>query len=179
VLFDPLARVLLAMYLAIWTPAMCCCAIKMAMGGRPCADQIDSGAACCGAPPRPLSCCDSRSAGPGKAQRDVVGFASLYPPYGDADEVGACCDEGAAAGSAPLDDDRGCTCHERKIDRLDTGGKVTLPGLAADALAAMALPITLIAMMPAAEYGASRDVCRRAHPPPTTSLLAQRCLLII
>jgi hypothetical protein len=54
---NPLMRVVLAMYLAVWTPAMCCCAIKSAMGHAPCAIAVQDDAPSCCAAKQKATCC--------------------------------------------------------------------------------------------------------------------------
>ena len=62
-LFNPLMRVLLAMYLAVWTPAMCCCAIKSALGGESCNEVAKQQLPACCAKLEAPTCCDE---GPGQ-----------------------------------------------------------------------------------------------------------------
>src|SRR5690242_14579286 len=88
-------RLILAMYLAVWSPAMCCCAIKSALGGSTCSERTST--CCARLAPASGDCCDKEEIAPSCCD--------------DQDRVSGTSDEGR------------CRCHEKSIDRLDTGGK--------------------------------------------------------
>jgi hypothetical protein len=146
-------RMLIAMYLAIWSPAVCCCAIKTAMGA---VTGVE------------VARCDQQS--PARdAQADEGCCASREGSRDDA--------EAATSDDEPSP----CRCHETvesKV-RLDTGAKVTLPALEKiDALPAMLWAVIRVAMMPSVAEGVVGDHHVSAVRP-QASLLAQRCLLLI
>lgn len=146
-------RMFLAMYLAIWSPAVCCCtmmgtcraqAAEQSSALRDCcatneqSDQIFAAARCCGS---------------ASADRDHTGDS--------------------------LPDDR-CNCAERRADRVAAAvwGKIELPKPAMqsmtmsmpDAAGCLASPLTLRRL----------QLPNRAHPPPLAgSLHARGCLLLI
>jgi hypothetical protein len=155
VFFTP-ARVILAMYMAIWSPALCCCAIKSALGQVTAVAVFDCGSECCG----------------GSMQ-----FRSSL-------ERSACADESECCGEAPIQTgcerrSDGCRCHDKPVDRLDTGNKVSVPGLSIDTTPVIAAPDCLSLGRSERPVISNRnDSVRRCHPPPH-SLLLQRCLLTI
>jgi hypothetical protein len=172
---SPLLRILLAVYLAIWSPAICCCAMKAVIGRVTGCEVAD---------------CSERAGSFGAAV-EMRGDEQQSAPEGCCahrqSKIDASCLLGEAiSGDGAADQPKQpapCRCHE-SLDsavRLDTGAKITLPGLMKiDAHAAMV-------MMPMARV--SRPVLvvivDRSHqrerdlPPLRTTLLDQRCLLLI
>lgn len=175
---DMLLRIILASYLAIWSPAMCCCGVKAVMGavtsietgdchGMAAASvqfQIDSYDAPMGA------CCAHRNV-------DVA----------EADPFDAVCDASQSTSEAPAP----CRCHqaiESKV-RLDTGAKIAAPALAHVStlpsftpLMTMFIGSPFVAVTPCGEGGSggpSGRGWRDCGPPARSTLLAQRTLLLI
>lgn len=163
---NPLLRIVLAMYLAIWSPALCCCGVKAAIGqvtrisaGR-CGEQVMAATPVAAETEALPSCCAHRQKTPEKSQT-----------VGDVRATNQCAQHPASP----------CRCHDA-VDtkvRLDTGAKIVLPALGkADFAQAImfALPASVIdTIVPAI----ARSDQRRIHPPSLTTLLSQRCLLLI
>jgi hypothetical protein len=155
VLNSAILRVILATYLAIWTPAMCCCAIKSAMGQAPChsTEEVRFRSCCALIEKSTRSCCD----------RELTNDDA---PAATDD----CCND--------LSHGSKCKCHEKSIDRLDTGGKIN-PSIPTVQLILIDLSPKVLA---AAELAHCLLMCRsmsgHTHPPPR-SLFSQRCLFLV
>ena len=120
---QPWLRILMAAYLAIWSPALCCCDVKLVMGR---ATGIQATA--CGTVTQSPIGVQPLEAAPEHAccaQRAVESTANLAVT-------------GCATPSPPSDDEENrCRCHESgdsKI-RLDTGSKIILSDLARNDIA--------------------------------------------
>jgi len=149
---SPALRILLATFLAFWTPAMCCCTVK--------AWVAEHGSDGCGQ----RSCCVL-----GTSDRSIK-----------TDEPSSCCEESTEE-SDSHDDSSPCKCHEKSIEltRLDTGGKVSIPALHLELLGSMVFIVPQpMVMVEAGQVWTIRGPRILHHPPPNT-LLAQRCLLLI
>jgi hypothetical protein len=154
---SPLLRIVLAMYLAIVSPAMCCCDFKAVMG-RVTGMHVD---ACMMKAP----------------QHEMAGSGTAP----------SCCAHRAAAKAAQTSDQRSdsapCRCHESMDShmRLDTGAKVTLPAaIQIDTLPAM-MPVAIAmtdTVLPEvhASWGGHRA---GVSPWPCATLVAQHCLLLL
>lgn len=133
---QPWLRILLATYLAIWSPAMCCCDVKLAIGrvtgmqARACGSAVLTPA---DVPPMEAapehSCCAQRTA-KGPVEPVLQGCAR----------------------PSPVSDDHGnrCRCHETgdsKI-RLDTGSKIVVSDLVRSDLTIPSLVSPIMAALP-------------------------------
>jgi hypothetical protein len=142
---------LLAFQLAIWSPVMCCCAIKGAIGAVTGVEHVGC---------QIESCC---------------------APLAQVEEQPSCCDGTETIHSANRSqhstDDCNCRCDERASEKvqLDTGGKIHVPSLQ---IAFVFVHVLLVATPTAYQSAAMGDLRQRPHPPPHT-LLSQRCLLLI
>ena len=142
-------RLILAMYLAIWSPAMCCCAIKSALGASGCEERSRL---CCARNISTLNhCCDTN-----------VPASSV-----------CCAGEDHLSGTS---DESRCRCHEKSIDRLDTGSKAIEFSLAVNHFGLLIEHATGAC---ASTDHRQVDLASRWHPPPSNSLFLQRCLLLI
>ena len=163
---SPVLRMMVAMYLAIWSPALCCCAIKAGLG-HVTGIEMSCGRTGCGSkasvqkPQEPPAC------------------PHCAPRANESDCCAAAANHDDQSTSQPQQDG-GCKCHEKTIDRLplDTGGKINLP--------ALSLVLHSIFMLPAqgdlsdsSTPRVSNAPIQRAHAPPGQSLLAQHCALIV
>ena len=173
---QPWLRILMAAYLAIWSPALCCCDVKLAMGrmtgveARPCGAAAPSSIDV-----QPLEAATERSCcAPRAVESDV------------APVVAAC------AMPLPSSDDHGnrCRCHETGDSkmRLDTGSKVTLADLARNDLATPSLLSPIMAvpfvdsltvglnhgLWPPGRFEGARLVVLRQQ-----TLLGRGCMLLI
>src|SRR5678816_4216896 len=152
-------RMVVAMYLAIWSPALCCCALKTGLGHVTGTQMRCDQGGCCSKSsiaraPQPRAC----------------------PHCAPKTNESSCCSASAPRNndesSCPSHQGGGCRCHEKSIDRLplDTGGKIILPVLSLLLQPMLMLPGDAIAM-PAST--AAQLLAQRAYPPPGHSLLAQ------
>ncbi len=149
-------RVWLAAYLALWTPAWCCCAIKAGVGTLTGASShlCGSGGCCLAEPPRN----SARAAEPACCARETIASEP-------------------SASHEPAPSGATCMCREIGEDfaRLDTSNRAVLP----------VLPLLLFSVDSPAIAASADDgpITLRPPPrldlPPPTTLLAQRCLLTI
>jgi hypothetical protein len=151
------------MHLAIWSPAVCCCGVKAAMG-----EVTGVDVAACGelAPPadkqpaETIGCCGGRGA---PVELSAASCHALRPASTN-------------HGSSP------CRCHEtvESKARIDTGVKVSIPALVQiDNLPAM-LPVAMpMTMAPSVAEGVADNRRRSDLPARQKTLVAQRCLLLI
>ena len=155
---SPLIHILLALQLVMWSPVMCCCAIKGALGQVTGLQvQCDQGGCCASSPQATESDCCASS----KSDETVDECCRNLESYADQST-------------------RDCTCHERMAGKvqLDTGGKVSLPNATDQVVLTLLIASVDFDRMRLVSRGASGDRIARAHPPPN-SLHAQRCLLLI
>jgi hypothetical protein len=153
-----LLRILMAMYLVIWSPALCCCGIKAALGTVSGVKVALCGETAPVAMPAEASGCCAKKA----VNAMSVAIPTSLPAGG--------------AGDKPSP----CRCHEsvESKSRLDTGAKVTLPAVPLAEFAVIAPAVcdvrvteSLIITKPAVGFD--------LPPPWLSTLLAQRCLLLI
>lgn len=153
----PIVHILLALQLALWSPVMCCCAIKATLG------RVTGSEA---------GCCMQR-----QAAKHRTSCCAMNDDHEDSD-TGLIAGGDDQSPAKPIHDN--CRCHDRIVDRvqLNTGGKITIPKIAEHFI-----PLFLIhAMSPAGanpmKSAAATDRARRA-PPSSASLHSQRCLFLI
>ncbi len=165
---NSLLRILMAAYLAMWSPAVCCCGIKTAIG-RMTGVEVAS--------------CGEKAAAPAIDEREGSGGCCAHRAAQASNDLVASCHRAETANSSSSDDaPPPCRCHETVESpvRLDTGAKVTLPALAKiDTLPAMLPVLSVVAMEPSVAEGVEVNDHRSHAPPPRSTLLAQRCLLLI
>ena len=163
-----LLRILLAMYLALWSPAMCCCGVK-ALLGRVTGVAV---ARCGEAREAPVSLDENacaETAERGCCARKGVSLEKL-------DVQDALLD-----GRTVPDPSETCRCHESLASkvRLDTGAKILLPAIAKVAFSIALVPAFPAVVNPPIAMATVRVDQRSGRPPPLATLLAQRCLLLI
>jgi hypothetical protein len=146
-------RVVLAAYLALWTPAWCCCAIRSSLGAITGVAAATCGAAACGS-----SSAKNRS--------------------GQATEEHSCCNSEDGQSSTDQSSDEPCRCPSMNSDqsRFDTSAKLLLPPMS---LAFLVVPSPVVAFAHRPGHDFALPVSSQLDLPPPTSLLAQHCLLII
>jgi hypothetical protein len=163
----PLMRIALAAYLAIWSPAVCCCGVKALLG------RVTGVAV--------ARCGESREAPVSLDENPCVQLVE-----------GGCCAQRESESvetfaiqalneqSAP-DPARPCRCHESFASKvkLDTGAKILLPAVAKAAFSIALLPAFLTVVNSPITIATGRVDQHPGRPPPPTTLLAQRCLLLI
>jgi hypothetical protein len=145
-------RVFLAVYMALWTPAWCCCAIRGGLGV-----MSGVGGAACAVD----GCCSA---------------AGQTSAHGPAEH--ACCDVDADQPGGDGPSDGPCRCHEIDSDRtrFDTSTRTVLPSLS---LAFLLPPLPELVAPDVSRDPVAMRLSLRLDLPPPTSLLAQHCLLII
>lgn len=159
----------MAAYLAIWSPAMCCCGFKHIIG------RITG--------TETQGCHSSRA-----VTTDLVRDAGAALPGGccasqDEDQSRAGEPESCVGEPATSDPDNRCRCHESvesKV-RLDTGSKIILPALTKNSPGLDLAPLPIISM------AVTSPIARTDWPPggdqpwlnSGQTLLARRCLLLI
>ena len=165
---SPMLRMMLAMYLALWSPALCCCAIKSGVahvigidgqsGMRSCCSQSAMRAAAAPAVPSCPRCAANAAKSNLCAQPSTSGDTWV----------------------AASQQDGHCKCHERSIDavRLDTGGRISMPALSA-MLGTMLSDLNGLTAPHSDVLSVQVGIRERAHPPPSPTLLAQHCSLVV
>lgn len=146
---SPALRILLAAFLAICSPAMCCCTVK----------NFVAGADACGQ----RSCC-------------VMGTSARIDA---ANQPRSCCDETEGESPSDDDSPPcKCHEKSIELTRLDTGVKISIPANLSELGPMMfTAPWPMLVVDAAHGWMVYRSLTRH-HPPPNT-LLAQRCLLLI
>jgi hypothetical protein len=131
-------HILLAFPLALWSPVMCCCAIKGAIG-----TVAGTGHAGCALE----TCCANQAS---------------------VDEPASCCagDDDNDSSNQLQTKDSNCRCHERVGDKvqLNTGGKIHVP-IAQLIVAHFDVQLEAPRLF---QYAALSGAHLRAHPPPRT-----------
>lgn len=157
-------RILMAAYLAIWSPALCCCGIKSSLAWATGAE-------------RSLSCVQAVDAVKPAAESGCSACARKA--------TRSCCvgleaSPRSAADQGKDHHNKSCDCHGQtdKHVRIDTGVKLKAPPLA---LAILQLDVLSVSILPA-EAGSVVPawIDSDAGPPAAaTSLYGRRCLLLI
>ena len=142
-------RIFLAMYLVLWAPALCCCAIRGSLG-----TVTGIGGASCEAD----QCCTRTEKKPTSRE--------------------SCCAVEADDALAKRPSNSPCKCHDVGNDRVrfDTSFKLSLVDISP---AFIAIPAPVLFVPGLAEDGFSIPVSAQLDLPPPTALLAQHCLLTI
>ena len=156
---SPLFRIFMAMYLAIWSPAMCCCAIKGGLG-RVTGVQV--------------ACCSQREAVAECTPRDAMAMQGSSHSCCAKLQVAQTSDDQPAPASG-----EGCKCRDRstQLGQVSPTAKFV----------AMTLTLHLLAIMvhdaqPVAahiENAKWNRTWQLAHGPPRESLFDQHCLLTV
>lgn len=153
----PLIHILVSLQLALWSPVLCCCAIKGAIGqvtGVISTTCVEDG--CCVQPKAKVqpTCCASSIEGTVDDALTVSGVLSAN------------------------EDAPGCTCHERITDRIsiDTGGKVSVP--VPQFIGLFALAVEVCDGINTDQFVWTWRMLHHAHPPPDT-LVSRHILLLI
>ncbi|HVP73180.1 MAG TPA: hypothetical protein VMS30_05535 [Phycisphaerales bacterium] len=169
-------RILMAAYLAIWSPALCCCDVKLAIGRVTGVDAM-----ACGAAKLASIEMQSRESAP-----ELACCAQRAAEKAATPDVAAC----AATSSAPNDRDDRCRCRDASDSRirLDTGAKVILSDLARNELTT---PSLMPPIMAAQSFGSILAGLEHGPWPPgmlggvqfvtlrQQTLLARGCMLLI
>lgn len=154
---EMMLRILLAVSLAFWSPAWCCCAVRASVTGSD-ASSLDL-----------PSCCAAR-AGAKTSVSAAASSAGMLCRLGGA--MHKCGDE---AGESS------CTCDQRKGDehRLDTSSSVSNPRL--DMMPAMPAPLSQQVVGSSLSFDLIRAAFDEAldRPPPRRTLLQHHVLLLI
>lgn len=154
---EMMLRILLAVSLAFWSPAWCCCAVRASVAGSD-ASSLDL-----------PSCCAARAGA-------KTGVPAAAPSAGISCRLGGAMHKcGDEAGESS------CTCDQRKGDehRLDTSPSVSTPRW--DMMPAMTAPLPQQVVGSSLSPGLIRAAFDEAldRPPPRRTLLQQHVLLLI